>query len=138
MMRQDFDPAQVALAAGPEAAGVYPGSEGCRIRWVADEPDRIALETQANDRAFVVVADAWFPGWSARVDGAETMIHRVNQLVRGVAVPGGTHRIEMTFVPEGWRTGLMLTRLGWLVLAALAAAWGAWTMRARGARSGIA
>ncbi|HEY2954712.1 MAG TPA: YfhO family protein [Candidatus Eisenbacteria bacterium] len=138
MMTQDFDPAQVAFAAAPDAAGVYPGSAGCRIRWVADEPDRIVLETQAGDRAFVVLADAWFPGWSARVDGGEATIHRVNQLVRGVAVPGGTHRIEMTFVPEGWRTGLMLTRVGWLALAALAAAWGMWTILDRGARGGFA
>jgi uncharacterized membrane protein YfhO len=89
----------------------------------------VALETEAAAPAFVVLADAWFPGWSARVDGRETALHRVNQLVRGVAVPAGRHRVEMTFIPRGWHAGLLLTRLGLLATLATGLAWCAWALR---------
>jgi hypothetical protein len=128
MMSPGFNPS-VALVSGPGAAGRYPGSLGCRIGWVVDDPDRVILATDAPDRSFVVLADAWFPGWSARVDGREVTIHRVNQLLRGVIVEAGRHRIEMTFVPRGWETGVRLTRLGLLAITALALAWCAWAIR---------
>ena len=75
-----------------------------------------------------MVADAWFPGWRARIDGRDIPIHRVNQLLRGVIVDAGQHQIEMTFEPRGWRTGVSLTRIGMLALLALACAW-AWPRR---------
>ena len=131
MMSPGFDPGRVAFASGPGAAGVYPGSLACRIDWIADDPDRVILEVAASDRAFVVLADAWFPGWRARVDGADVPVHRVNQLLRGVVVPDGRHRIEMTFEPRGWATGVRLTRIGMLLAAALGLAWCGWGWRAR-------
>ena len=131
MMLPGFDPGRVALASEPGVAGEYPGSPGCRIGWIADDPDRVSIVTEAPDRAFVVLADAWFPGWSARVDGAEVPVHRVDQLVRGVIVEAGRHRVDMTYEPRGWGVGVGLTRLGLLAAAALALAWGAWEWRAR-------
>src|SRR5439155_23358817 len=127
----DFAPTLVAFASGPGPAGEYPGSPGCRIDWIADEPDQVVLDTEAADRAFVVVADGWFPGWRARVDGADVPIYRVNQLLRGVIVEGGRHRIEMTFEPRGWATGVRLTRTGMLASLILSMAWGLWAWRGR-------
>jgi hypothetical protein len=138
MMEPDFDPAQIAFASDAGAAGEYPGALQCRIGWIADDPDHVALESESTDRAFVVLADGWFPGWHARVDGAEVPIHRVNQLLRGVIVGAGRHRIEMTFEPRGWAAGVRLTRGGLLALLILAAAWGAWVWRGRAAHGAMA
>jgi hypothetical protein len=132
MMSPAFNPS-IALASGPGAAGAYPGSLGCRINWVLDEPDHLVLEFDAPDRSFVVLADAWFPGWSARMDGAPVTIHRVNQLLRGVIVEAGRHSVEMTFEPRGWATGMRSTRMGLMVLTILAVAWTVWAWRGRGA-----
>jgi len=137
MMSSDYNPADVAFASGPGAAGEYPGSRACHINWLADEPDQLVLEIEAADRAFVVVADGWFPGWRARVDGAEIPIHRVNQLLRGVIVEAGHHRIEMTFEPRGWATGVSLTRIGMLVALILSIAWGPWAWRGRAMRRSL-
>ena len=49
MMAPGFHPARVAFASVPGAEGVYPGSIGCRIEWLADEPDRVALEVPPSD-----------------------------------------------------------------------------------------
>jgi hypothetical protein len=130
MMSPGFDPGRVAFASGPGATGVYPGSLACRIDWVADDPDRVILGIAAADRAFVVLADAWFPGWRARVDGSDVPIHRVDQLLRGVIVPEGRHRLEMTFQPRGWASGVRLTQIGMLLAAAFTLVWCVWAWRA--------
>ncbi len=130
--REDFDPAAFAVTADPEAGGSYPGSSGCRIRWVVDEPDSLIIETESDAPAFVVVADPYFPGWSATLDGRPATLRRVNHFVRGVAVPQGTHRIGMSFEPEGWATAVPFTRwaLGLWIVAGMA-----WLLAGRFVRS---
>jgi hypothetical protein len=108
------------------------------LSWLEDDPDRVALACEAPDRAFVVLADTWFPGWSASVDGAPAAIYRVNQLARGVAVPPGRHRLEMRYEPVGWSAATRGTRgtLGtWLALAIGAWLW-PWLWRSLAPRPG--
>jgi hypothetical protein len=118
-----FDPASEAVTTDRSAAGEYPGSASCTVRWLADEPDTLEFETQAPAPAFVVVADTQFPGWSATMDGAPVTIHRVNHMVRGVAVPEGRHRLKMVYVPEGWARSVPVTRAGMGAWALAALAW---------------
>jgi hypothetical protein len=121
VLRAMFDaryvPSTVAFASDAAAAGEYPGGARCALRWIEDAPDRITLEASAPEQAFVVVADAWFPGWGATVDGRAVPLYRVNHMVRGVAVPAGTHRLAMRYVPEGWVLATAVTRTTMLVLA---------------------
>ena len=122
MKTPGFPPEQVALATDPAAAGNFPEAAGCRIRWIEDEPDRIAIETDGPGPAFLVVADAWFPGWRAELDGAPARIVRVDQMLRGVRLPAGLHRLRMTYEPEGWWAAAVVTRVAfcvWLALIAL-------------------
>jgi len=121
MTRADFDPARVALTTAARVAGRYPGSAGCVLHWVDDQPEEIGLDVDAPDRAFVVVADADLPGWRAEVDGVATAIVPVDLLVRGVVVPPGHHRLAMRYEAPGLRQAVPVTRAGlgaWIVLAA--------------------
>jgi hypothetical protein len=129
MIAPGFDAHAIALSADPAAAGEYPGSSRCELRWLEDEPDAIAFEAEAKDAAFVVLADTFFPGWTAQVDGQPAPIHRVNQLARGVAVPAGRHRVTMCYVPEGWTATVPVTRAAMLLWLAAALALAAWTGR---------
>jgi hypothetical protein len=119
----DYDPAAVALTSEPGAAGTYPGAEACLLRWIRDDPDRLTMDVEAPDRAFVVVADADFPGWTSSLDGLPLRIARVNYLVRGVIIPAGTHRLEMRYVPEGWAASQSTTRAALAFALAAALAW---------------
>lgn len=123
MSAPDFKPHEEAFANDPAVAGSYPGSRGTRIGWIRDDPDTLALTVDAPDRAYVVIADSDVPGWTARLDGNAVAIHRTNQLGRGIVVPAGSHRLDLTYVPEGWTRGVLLTRTGLLVwiVAAIAA-----------------
>src|SRR5262245_51357902 len=120
MLADDFRAEEVAYTLDPGAAGDYPGSPGARLTWEKDEPDELVLRVETAAPSFVVIADAWWPGWSADLDGVATAIRRVDHSLRGVAVPAGSHRLRMRFVPEGWATGVALTRGGlalWIAAA---------------------
>jgi hypothetical protein len=115
------DPAHLAFTSEPGAAARFPGSAQARIAWLADEPDRIVLQVQAAAPAFVVIADTWFPGWRATLDGQPLVIHRVQHLLRGLAVPAGSHRIVLAYEPEGWAASVRVTWIAWaLALAGFA------------------
>lgn len=116
-----FEPDRVAYTTDREVAGDYPGSETATITWVRDLPDSLEIRVRAVAPAFVVVADSWFRGWNATLDGAPVSIARVNHVLRGIAVPPGEHRVAMAYVPAGWRLGRAATFAGWLAWLAAAA-----------------
>jgi hypothetical protein len=134
MTAPTFDPRATAVSGETGAAGDYPGSRACALRWIEDDPDHVSFEVEAPDRAFVVLADTFFPGWTARVDDLPAPLHRVNQLARGVAVPSGHHRVTLRYVPEGWSASVPVTRAAMLLWLAAALALAVWRVRARGAR----
>jgi hypothetical protein len=114
-----FDPLKTAVVS--ERLGIS-GTGTARL--TTDEPERVVVRATASDRALLVLADTWFPGWRARIDGRDAPIVRTDQLLRGVAIPAGTHTVEFTYVPWSWR-------IGWIVslLTAAALASAAWRRR---------
>jgi hypothetical protein len=111
----DLDPRRDVFTTEDGIAGRYPGSSSCRIRWLEDEPDHLALETVADSASFLVVADTWFTGWHATIDGQPAPIHRVQHLLRGFVLPAGRHRLRLTYEPEGWRASVIWARGAWLL-----------------------
>src|SRR5262249_25635900 len=92
------------------------------IAWGEDEPDRQSLRVRAASDVFLVVADAWFPGWTARLDGRVVPIQRVDLLFRGVPVPAGTHQLTFAYAPEGWALACGVALTGWVIALAIAVA----------------
>lgn len=83
--------------------------------------ERVVVETTARRRSLLVLTDNWYPGWNATVDGEPAEVHRVNYLTRGVTVPAGAHRVELSFEPASWRVGWMVSSLALLVIVGVAA-----------------
>jgi len=77
---------------------------------------RVEAETEAEST--LVVADAWWPGWEATIDGAAATIYAADVLVRAVKWPAGRHVLEMRYRPPELRTGLLASVAGLLALAA--------------------
>lgn len=73
------------------------------------EPERVELVAEVRERSVLVLTDAWYPGWEARVDGREAAVFPVDQALRGVVVGPGSHRVELEFHPGWLPMGLSLT-----------------------------
>ena len=118
---------------GPETA-VVEGMEPLRANsssTVAAEiagytPERVEIHTAGDVPGLLLLADAFYPGWHASVDGREVPIYPANVLFRGVPVPAGEHSVVFTFEPTGWRLGLLAggTALVLITALGLLAWWG--------------
>ena len=88
-----------------------------------DAPERVEIEVDAEAAGYLVLTDAWYPGWEATVDGEPATIHRADLLFRAVAVDAGSHRIVFTFRPASVRIGAGVSLAGLAALAVIAV-WG--------------
>ncbi|MCC6957387.1 MAG: YfhO family protein, partial [Anaerolineales bacterium] len=72
--------------------------------------------------------EVWYPGWTARLDGAPAPLARANYLFQAVPVPAGQHTLELRYRPLSFYGGAALS------LAGLALLWVVWkrTRRAHG------
>ncbi len=115
-LESDFDPAaEVLLADGTELDFPLPdGEESVMIRHYA--PERIEIEVSAAAPGYLVLSDAWYPGWEARVDGTPVPVRRANLLFRAVAVDTGVHVVEFTFRPRSLFIGLGISLVGVVLL----------------------
>ena len=103
-------PAHVAAVSGSAAAEAT-------VQWQQDSPTRIVLRVDAPAAGWLVLADAFYPGWEARLDGQPTPIYPADGLFRAVAVPPGPHEITFDFRPRSLQLGTVLAAVG-IVLAA--------------------
>lgn len=111
-----FDPREVAWVSGAAPAGLGEGELTGEADLVTYEPDRVVVRANPSRAALLVLADNYYGGWVARVDGAETPIHRVNHTMRGVVVPAGEHEVEFTYEPADLRIGFTIFAAGMALL----------------------
>ena len=62
--------------------------------------DHIELEVDATSPALLVVTNSYSPYWQATLDGKAATILPVDHSFQGVAMPGGSHRIELRYRPS--------------------------------------
>jgi hypothetical protein len=91
--------ALVGAVPGSGFLGV-PGNQAiAEARFTADDPERVVLEVQTPERGFLFLADQFFPGWSAEVNGKPADILVGNHAFRLVEVPKGPARVEFRYSP---------------------------------------
>jgi len=105
-----FDPAtEVVLSAGRPAAADPRFVGRCRI--IAMKPDRVVIDADLSSAGYVVLTDAWDPGWRARLDGGRVPTLRANVAFRAVAVPAGRHSVEFSYRPMSAGVGVAAAAL---------------------------
>ncbi len=77
----------------------------------------INIGVKTDSAGYLVLSDAWYPGWHATVDGNSAPVLRANYAFRAVPVPAGDHQVQMVFSPLSWKIGLMASGLTALLLA---------------------
>jgi uncharacterized membrane protein YfhO len=73
------------------------------------EDSSVSIHVTSNDDAVLVLADSYYPGWRAYVDGSEIDILRANYFFRAVRVPPGNHFIEFKYEPRSFELGLLIS-----------------------------
>ena len=129
--KASFDPNQVVLlhdppagtpsagaASAPPVAGMVPTAT------IRQETSRtIRLDVQSPRGGYLVLADTYYPGWQATVDGVPTPVMRANITSRAVIVTPGRHAVEFHFEAAAFFLGLKLTTVAIVLLGAWIAFW---------------
>ena len=106
---------QVILAPGcGEAMKGQPG--GDQVEILSYEPQRVVISAELTEKGYLVLTDAYYPGWRAVVDGLETPIYRANLLFRAVYLPAGKHRVEFIYDPLSFKLGAAISLVTLLAL----------------------
>jgi hypothetical protein len=120
LVRPDFDPRAAAVVTRDQAAlldaKADPGSTARLASFAFDDGQNVVIEVAGGAEGYLVLADTFFPGWTATVDGRPTPIARGNLCQRVVALPPAPCRVHFSFETEGLATGL---RLGGAAVAVL-------------------
>jgi hypothetical protein len=90
-----------------DAAGSAP--PGGRAAVTREDAREVVIEAEAPANGFLLLADTFYPGWTAQVDGTPTPIYRANHAVRGIQLPKGRHEVHFTYEAPGFAGGLQIT-----------------------------
>lgn len=82
------------------------------VRWLADDPGLVRLATSSPSPGYLELADQFWPGWHASVDGKDARIERLDGVFRKVAVPAGAHTVAFRYAPATTYVGLYLMCTG--------------------------
>jgi len=77
-------------------------------RIIAYGPTRVEIEAEASDPALLVLSDAFYPGWQAKVGGKPAPVIRTDYILRGVPLSPGKHRVHLRYEPTSFRVGLFI------------------------------
>lgn len=110
MLEDSFQPGEevllVAEAQSPESPGEGSLDE---VRMVSYDPERVRIEATLGSPGYLVLTDAYYPGWRAFVDGEPTEILRADYYFRALSLPEGQHCVEFTYDPLSFRVGVALS-----------------------------
>ncbi len=67
------------------------------LEWKRPAPGRWQVDSSGPRPSLVVIAEANFPGWKARVDGRPVEVLEADGAFIGIPVPAGTHQIVVDY-----------------------------------------
>jgi uncharacterized membrane protein YfhO len=79
----------------------------------------VTLRVHAAADGYLLLADAWYPGWRASVDGREAPILRADLVFRAVFLAAGDHVVQFNYAPQSFQMGLWVSVTAILVLVAV-------------------
>ena len=118
LVRPGFDPAREAILEGAIPPALADGSGTVRVDEGA--PGALTLAVSASSPALLVVAQSWFPGWRAHVDGQEAPVQRADYVAMAVPIAAGEHRVVLSYGSRAVHAAAALSALALVATVALA------------------
>lgn len=110
----------IVVASGTPTVTAPSGGAAPRIAVLEDQGATIRASVTTGAAGHLVVADSLQqPGWTASLDGRLVPLVAADHAFGAVAVPVGTHTVELRYDPPGLRLGVVLSILGFIGLIGL-------------------
>lgn len=112
------EPGQALATVPPNPETAQGGTTAGGVRGVVESWNEIVVRAETPVEAILVVADSYDPGWKATIDGEPAEILPAYGLIRGVALPPGSHEVRMVYRPGSLQRGVVLSLLGLVLTGA--------------------
>ncbi len=90
------------------------------IEMTSYAPNELHYRYSASAPRLAVFSEIWYPdGWHATVDGEPIGLLRADWTLRAALLPAGEHELVMTFLPESYRVGALVSAIASLGLLLL-------------------
>jgi hypothetical protein len=103
-------PVNVEQSGGPTATGT------ATYRDLSDEHAQVRVQTPSG--GVVVVRNPWDENWHATLDGKPVPLLHADYVMQGVAIPTGTHTVDLYYRDTAIGLGLWISGVAWLLLLA--------------------
>jgi len=87
----------VILEVAPNPPIPSPPLSRSQVRVREMSPGRYDIHVENDGGGYLVLAEAWYPGWRAEVDGKETEILRANHLFQAIPLGPGSHEVRFRY-----------------------------------------
>ena len=114
-----FDAASTAIMTTAAPALESCGGDG-DSEVVSRSANGVDVRAELSCRGMLILADTWYPGWTAKVDGKDAPMYQPYAALRGVVLGPGTHRVEFRYRPASAWIGAACTLIGVLGACAVA------------------
>ena len=111
MARPDWQPQSMPIieTAGPPGPPTSAVQDPAQVRIVSEATTEVELAVQNDIAGYVLLADTFYPGWQAFVDGRPAVVHRANGAQRAVFVEPGKHQVRFRYAPASIRIGAVIS-----------------------------
>ncbi len=75
------------------------------LHFLRDTPNAITIRAASDGDDYLVLADTWYPGWRATIDGQGVEVLRANVAFRAIALPAGERLVEFRYEPPSFQAG---------------------------------
>ena len=124
---KDFDPLVTVLVDEPMTLSNTAGFQA-EARILVYGNHRVNIQASLDSPGILVLADSFYPGWNAYVNGRQEKIYRANLFFRAVRLSAGTHNVEFLYEPRSFAIGRAVSIV---TLSLIIAAWMLLYMRRR-------
>lgn len=76
------------------------------IRYTAGS---VEISVAAEEPAFLLLSDTYYPGWKAYLDGGLEKIYRADYFLRAIRVPEGEHIVRFVYEPLSFKAGAAIS-----------------------------
>jgi hypothetical protein len=127
LLSPTFAPSTVILENPELALGLTsPQFPDSPIAQLPNPPNQATIQLTLEQPGYLVLMDAFYPGWRATVDGQVVEIERANYAFRALALEAGEHEVVFTYRPRSLIAGTIVSSAALiaLLLALAVLVWG--------------
>lgn len=98
-----------------------PRAQRSEVQVVSNQATRKQYNIDSDGTGYLVIAQTWYPGWQARVDGEITAIYQANLAFQAIPIPAGNVDVTLTYSPPGTEAAAGISLLSIFIVMLLIA-----------------